>query len=167
MSHLTTVKGWMREKKHIMWIVKQPFWLFTCWFIHSLLMLSDTNCCQTTVSAQECKAANVSIFTCSWCSLLHLITCARCHCFQCTLYKGPDNHTAWSCNTSNKPPHVISHVCTATFQVELWCFVTDLLKEPIWRSLFITAPSTSPKKSPVWERSNIKAHSHTYAVWTN
>lgn len=29
----------------------------------------------------------------------------------------------------------------------------DLLKEPICSSLLITAPSTSPKKSPVWKRS--------------
>lgn len=30
--------------------------------------------------------------------------------------------------------------------------VWHLLNDPIWRSLFMTAPSTSPKKSPVWER---------------
>lgn len=40
--------------------------------------------------------------------------------------------------------------------------LSNLLKDPIWRSLFITAPSTSPKKSPVWERNVVKAHRHVH-----
>lgn len=83
-------------------------------------------------------------------SHLRLIRCARCRCFQCTPCKGPGSRTGWSCD-ANASSLTCSVSTFSTFFPH-----TDLLKEPIWRSLFITAPSTSPKKSPVWESSDLK-----------
>lgn len=91
---------------------------------------------------------------CCWLSCfrshLHLITCEHCHCFQCTPCTGPGSRTGWSCERI-----IINSSCVHNTPPPTHTHSTDLLKEPIWRSLFITAPSTSPKKSPVWERSEL------------
>lgn len=114
-----------------------------------LRSLTMFHCCDST-QARRARRLNLHLqiyqLTFKLVSNSHLTELVRCRCCRRTLYKGPDNHTAWSCD--DVKGGVISNewnftVCTLNQRS------SHLLKEPIWRSLFMTAPSTSPKKSPV------------------